>query len=94
MNINIQIICILISFLYGIFIKVSFIFNNLFKGIIKDILYVYILSLLYIVLIYKINYGMFHIYFFLSMTIGYLIMSKYVKFISNYVKSIKNKFIK
>ena len=94
MYIKIQIISILVSFIYGMFIYILMRFNNMFKGIIKDLLFIYDMVILYIIIIYKINQGIFHIYFFISLTLGYLGMSKCVKFIINYVKSIKNYFIK
>ena len=101
MNIKIQLICIVVSFLYGIFIKITNLLNSrlnnckniLIKSII-NVLYVYIIVLLYIIIIYKINNGIFHIYFFVVMSIGYLFVSKCVKFtkiLQFRLKSNKNK---
>jgi len=94
MDILIQLVCILLSFGYGMFIFIVLSFNKLFKSIIKDLLFVYILSLLYIVIIYKVNNGVFHIYFFIVMIFGYVLMYKNVKFILKRVNSLKNNFFK
>ena len=83
MNVIIQIICMLVSFIYGILINLLIIFNqkifksnNLFINIFFKMLYSFIIVLLYVILIYKINKGVFHIYFLLLMLIGYLLSRK------------------
>ena len=98
MRIDVQIICIAISFLYGIFIKLLNILNdlilkkyNIYINIICNLIYTYFIVLLYIIIIYKINKGIFHIYFLLVFLLGYYFMSRYVKFIT---KAIINFFYK
>ena len=87
MDITIQLICIIASFIYGAFIKLLILFhmkknslNNIILKFIIDILFVFIIVILYIDIIYKINKGVFHLYFFVIMLTGYITMSKCVKF--------------
>ena len=93
MDVKIQIICMLISFLYGIFIRITSLFNKK-QNIIKDLLYIYIIVLLYTIIIYSINKGIFHIYFLMLILLGYLVSKKYVNLTINLLKSIKKKNIK
>ena len=95
MSVNIQLICILISFVYGIILKVfNMIHNkiinnyNIYINIICNLIYTYIVVLLYIILIYKINRGIFHIYFIIILLLGYFLMSKYVKFFKHIVNNL------
>ena len=91
MDVLAQILCIIISFGYGIFInmiiqlnnmllkKMNFIFNLFFR-----LVFTFVLVIFYIILIYKVNLGIFHIYFILLISIGYVLgfkfnVSKYVK---------------
>lgn len=85
MDVGIQIICLLFSFFYGFLIRIVLYFHgHLFKGnklliyLIANFFVSFLLVLLYIVSIYKINYGIFHIYFIALIGIGYVV-SKYVK---------------
>lgn len=90
MDAKTQIIALSISFIYGIFFYLSWIFN---KWIIKNkkriyrslctILYMYIIVLLYIVIIFKINYGEFHPYFFILLILGFYTGIKMLKKVSN-----------
>ena len=80
MNINIQIYSLLFSFLYGIifYILLEINYNILFEGkiiyrIIISFLFVIVLSLVYFLILLKINNGVLHLYFFLSMFTGYLV---------------------
>ena len=101
MDIKLQLLCILVSFLYGMFIRLTLIintrFNNTINVILKyliNVIYVFIIVILYIVLIYKINYGIFHLYFFIIMSIGYFLMSKYVNKAKNFTNILKLKMNK
>ena len=101
MDINIQLICIIFSFIYGAFIRVIIFLNklliknnNIIVNIISNILLVYLIVLLYILIIYKINKGIFHIYFLLLILLGYLFMSKNVKYLHFIKNKIKNKIKK
>ncbi len=80
MSSGIQLISLSISFLYGILFyylsTLNFkIINNL-KNIIKNIItviYVFDISIIYVILLYKINNGYFHIYFILILFLGYFV---------------------
>ena len=80
MNLKLQIISLIISFIYGILfsklLKINYkiIYNN--KKIIKIIgtfIFIIVSSLLYFYILLKINNGMIHIYLFLSLLFGYSI---------------------
>lgn len=79
MHSYIQFVCLLVSFIYGIFLYYgnflnTKIINNkniLFKFIIS-LLYIFNMSLLYVCFLYKINGGVLHIYFVLLIIIGYI----------------------
>lgn len=76
----IQLICLIFSFFYGMFISFfneihySLIKNKiwLFK-IISSCLYVYLISLLYVYVLYRINFGVIHIYFIILLLIGFFV---------------------
>lgn len=86
MNSYVQLICLIVSFLYGFFINITNNINfkiinnkNIFIKIIISLLYLFNISLLYVVFLYKINNGMLHIYFTLLIFIGYLFSVKRCK---------------
>ena len=94
MDSGIQLISLSISFLYGIIFYYLSIINfkviNNLKNIIKNIItiiYVFDISIIYVILVYKINNGHFHIYFILMAILGYILgnyLSKiYVKVKAN-----------
>ena len=78
MNSYVQLICLVFSFLYGIIINY---FNKINLRIVKDknifikvliiCLYIFNISLLYMVFLYRLNYGMLHYYFILFIILGY-----------------------
>lgn len=79
MNSYIQLFCIVVSFFYGYFLYYFNNFNykiienkNILIKIIISILYVFNVSLVYVVFLYYINNGILHIYFILFIIIGYL----------------------
>lgn len=79
MNSYIQLICLIVSFLYGIFLYYSNIFNikvisnkNIFFKILISILYLFNISLLYVCFLYKVNGGVLHLYFVLLIVLGYI----------------------
>ena len=104
MTANIQLISLIVSFLFG------FIFYYLYKInyiIIKEkkrfyqslitILFMYNIVLLYIIMIFNINHGIFHIYFFIMIALGFFTnlkwskrMLKNVKF-QSFIEKIKKK---
>ena len=79
MNYKLQLWSLLASFLYGIFFFITSKFNfeiinnkdKIFKFIL-NILYILNIVLLYIILMYKINKGIFHLDFLILVIIGYL----------------------
>lgn len=78
MNSYIQLVCLVVSFFYGCFLCLANHFNyriiknkNLVLKIIISGLYVFNVSLLYVVFLYYINSGILHIYFILFMLFGY-----------------------
>lgn len=80
MNSYVQFICLIVSFVYGIFlyygnkINVRIISNkNVLLKIFISVLYVFNISLLYVGFLYKINGGILHIYFVLLIIIGYVL---------------------
>ena len=78
MNIKLQIITLLVSFLYGIFfsfflgLNYKYIYSDkkIFKTIIS-FLVIIISVLLYFIILKKINYGIFHVYEILALAIGF-----------------------
>ena len=80
MSVNLQIISFLISFIFGIlFYYITFWNFQLIakmRVIIKHILtFIYVLdmTIIYIIIIYNINKGYFHIYFILTVFLGFVI---------------------
>ena len=72
MNSFLQLICLVFSFLYGLFLYFILDINNriCFKFII-NVLIINNLSLLYIFILYKLNKGVFNIYFLIFIVIGF-----------------------
>ncbi len=95
MNVLIQIICIAISFIYGFIVFIGYKYNNKLGNnnfiwqLVFSLLYSFISVLLYVIIIYKINGGIFHIYFIFSLIIGYIVSNHIVKFIK--IKRYNNK---
>lgn len=97
MDYKLQLLSFLFSFLFGIFFQVTNYFNQ--KLIInRKILWQYLITflyiinivLIYIVLLYKINQGVFHIYFLLMILLGYLFSLKQIKNVKKCVKYMKS----
>jgi len=80
MSSYIQLLCLILSFIYGYVVNK---FNNIFLILVKKmniffrfiiyIAYVVIFSLLYIFILFKINRGILHYYFVIFIVIGYII---------------------
>ena len=93
MNIKIQIISLLVSFIYGFIFYYLITLNN---KVIKNkkrthrtlitILFMYNIILIYIILMYKINHGNFHPYFFIMIVLGFLLSYIVFKKMYNNVK--------
>lgn len=82
MNSYIQLIVILFSFFFGFllyytntFHKKLLVGRSVFSKIIIIFLYCNIMALIYVLFLFKINNGLLHLYFILSLIIGYLIAS-------------------
>lgn len=78
MILKLQIISLVSSFLYGIFFYIlsklnyKFLYNNKYSLII-DFLFVIDNVLLYFIILRYINNGIFHVYFLLSIILGYIL---------------------
>lgn len=85
MTLKIQIISLIVSFLYGIFfsfllnINYKLIYNNnKFIKIIGTLIFVLFNSLLYFLILLKINNGIVHIYCILALIIGFVIYNSFL----------------
>ncbi len=93
MNAKTQIIILFFSYFYGfIFFSLSClnkkIINNkkkIYRSI-TTILFIYNIVLIYIIIIYKINNGQFHIYFFIMLILGFYSNIKLTKKLLKNVK--------
>lgn len=79
MDLKLQIISLIYSFLFGIFFSIctninyKFLFSkNMFFKIVFTIIYIVDFSLLYFIILKKINNGVIHSYFLILVTLGYL----------------------
>ena len=80
MSLNCQIITIIFSFIYGIFFcfllelnyKYIYMGNKVYR-IIVTFLFVMCNTLLYFIILRKINYGVVHVYFLLCILTGYIL---------------------
>lgn len=83
MSANLQLWCFFFSFIYGIFFglmsKIHFLiidkYNLIFK-ILISIMFIIDIVLGYIILMYHLNLGIFHLYFFFFILIGFLLSLK------------------
>lgn len=80
MILKIQIISLIFSFFYGIFFYILLEVNSHFLystklpfKIINSFLFVMLNTLLYFIILKKINNGIVHVYFLLCITVGYII---------------------
>ena len=86
MNLIIQLKLILFSFIFGIFFNVflnincKFIYSsNIVIKIISSFIFVIINTLIYFIILMKINNGIFHIYSLLIILLSYLLVEKLKK---------------
>ena len=93
MNYKIQLISFLFSFIFGIFFnlvsklnyKIVAKYPKLLRYIITMV-FILDVSLLYVICMYRINYGVIHIYFILVLFIGFFCASLYGKKLRNICK--------
>jgi len=104
MDAKTQIIVLLFSFIYGFFFfslsylnkKIIDKKNKIYRSLIT-ILFIYNIVLLYIIIVYKLNNGKFHPYFFIMLSLGFYSSIKLTKRLLKNVKlrlfleKIKNK---
>lgn len=95
---EIQLLSFLVSFIFGVLFAFLNELNNkfIFKQkphfkVIITFLFILNLSLLYLMLIYNINGGIIHIYFFIFILLGYLISFRKIKNVLKYVKHLSKK---
>lgn len=81
MNSYVQCICLIVSFIFGILLYYGNKFNiriirnkNILIKLILSVFYIFNMSMLYVLFLYKINSGILHIYFVLLIIIGYVFM--------------------
>lgn len=86
MSANLQLWCFLFSFIYGIFFGLSSYFHlkiidkfSLIFKLLISIVYIIDIVLGYILLMYYLNFGIFHFYFFIFILIGYLLSLYFTK---------------
>lgn len=93
MSLDLQIISSIFSFLYGILFSIllNFNYNVLFSGkrlfrIFSNILFLLDSSLLYFILIKRINEGIIHPYFYLLFFLGACLCFSKTKFLRRFIK--------
>ena len=96
MSLDIQILSLLFSFIYGVIISYLYNLNynfiyyySILYKVVINILFCIDASLIYFLLIKVINYGVIHIYFVFSFLIGFFVFSSKYKFLRNIIKSKK-----
>ena len=86
MILNIQIISFIVSFLYGIFfyflleLSSRIVYSNyLIIKIVGSFLFILFNTLLYFIILIKINYGYVHLYFLICIAIGFFVCKELYK---------------
>lgn len=99
MDIKIQLIIFLISFLYGfILANLSYLNYKFLQGksnffkLLFNLIFTLDVVFVYLVILYKINYGVFHVYFLGILSVGFLIGYKCIKYVKRVVTYCKLKF--
>ncbi len=80
MGLKVQIVSLLVSFCYGMFfyllleLNSRFLYSsNIIVKVLVSFLFVMFHTLLYFIILMKINYGYIHFYFFLCIILGYIL---------------------
>ena len=86
MNYKIQLISFICSFIFGIFFYLTSLLNYkiiknrvVFMQYLISFVYIIDMVLLYILMMYKVNYGVIHIYFVIMMFLGFMFGCIYCK---------------
>ncbi len=98
MDYKVQIVSFIFSFIFGMFFYFTSLINYKFikkyskclKYIIS-IIYIIDITLIYILMMYKINYGVIHVYFIIVLFIGFYLASIYSKKLRKICKVLKKK---
>ena len=101
MNLNIQVLSLVVSFLYGLFLYLIleinyrfFVTSSILFKIIFSFLFVFVNTLLYFIILLYINNGYVHIYFIIFIMIGYLLCKVISKRFVNRIRVWYTKFNK
>ena len=93
MSANLQLICFLASFLYGIFFGLlsKFHFNLISKyhqifQLLISVVFVIDIVLGYILIMYHLNFGIFHLYFFFFIFVGFICSFPLHKCVKQFIK--------
>ena len=86
MVLRVQMISLLVSFCYGVFFYLMLEWNSKFLyssslvvKVLISFLFVLFHSLLYFLILMRINYGYVHVYFFLCIILGYIVCKLFYK---------------
>ena len=92
------ILVLLISFIYGVIFLIFSLLNyklfgkfSLIFQFLITLLFSFDLGIIYLLVIYKINYGRFHIYYLIPTILGFYIAYKFKNSAVNFCKYFKNK---
>ena len=86
------ILVLLISLVYGvIFLILSFEKFSIIYQFLITLLFSFDFGMIYLLIIYKINYGCFHIYYLIPIILGFYIAYKFKNSAVNFCKYFKNK---
>jgi len=96
MDYRIQLLSLAVSFVYGVFltllVEVNYRFISGKKKILQNfltLLFIIDIVLLYLIMMYKINSGVVHVYFILLVIFGYVMGYRRLKVLSRHAKNIK-----
>ncbi len=88
MDIQVQILCFIVSFIYGVFYNLISKLNykiienkNVFLKIVITSIFIFNSIILYLIILYKINFAIYHIYFLFILILGYIFSSRMCKYI-------------
>ncbi len=94
MDYKVQIVSFIFSFIFGGFFYYTSLLNyKLIKHMTKfwkyfvSIIYIVDVTLLYVLIMFKINYGVIHVYFLLTLFLGFIIASFFNKKLGSHVKT-------